>query len=55
MARDLDRRRRRRGRPLGWPMYKWGIKNGKKKNMKMQDEHGQILASGALDTRKMIS
>ena len=25
------------------------------KNMKMQDEHGQILVSGALDPRKMIS
>ena len=24
------------------------------KNMKMQDEHGQILVSGALDPRKMI-
>ena len=27
----------------------------KKKNMKMQDGHGQILVSGALDPRKMIS
>ena len=26
-----------------------------KKNMKMQDEHGQISISGALDPRKMIS
>ena len=26
-----------------------------KKNMKMQDEYGQILVSGALDPRKMIS
>ena len=26
-----------------------------KKNMKMQDEHGQILVSRALDPRKMIS
>ena len=25
------------------------------KNMKRQDEHGQILVSGALDPRKMIS
>ena len=25
------------------------------KNMKMQDEHGQIFVSGALDPRKMIS
>ena len=25
------------------------------KNMKIQDEHGQILVSGALDPRKMIS
>ena len=25
------------------------------KNMKMQDEHGQMLVSGALDPRKMIS
>ena len=25
------------------------------KNMKMQDEHGQMLVSGALDQRKMIS
>ena len=25
------------------------------KNMKMQDEHGQIVVSGALDPRKMIS
>ena len=25
------------------------------KNMKMQDEHGQSLVSGALDPRKMIS
>merc|ERR1712167_162234 len=30
----------------------WGVKNGKK-NMKLQDEHGQILVSGALDPRKM--
>ena len=30
-----------------------GSKMGK--NMKMQDEHGQILVSGALDPRKMIS
>ena len=25
------------------------------KNMKLQDEHGSILVSGALDPRKMIS
>ena len=25
------------------------------KNMKMQDEHGRILVSAALDPRKMIS
>ena len=31
----------------------WGSKMGK--NMKMQYEHGQILVSGALDPRKMIS
>ena len=31
----------------------WGSKIGK--NMKIQDEHGQILVSGALDPRKMIS
>ena len=31
----------------------WGSKMGK--NMKMRDEHGQILVSGALDPRKMIS
>ena len=31
----------------------FGCQNGK--NMKMQDEHGQILVSGALDPRKMIS
>ena len=30
-----------------------GSKMGK--NMKMQDEHGQISISGALDPRKMIS
>ena len=33
--------------------YFWGSKM--QKNMKMQDEHGQILVSGALDPRKMIS
>ena len=31
----------------------WGSKIGN--NMKIQDEHGQIWVSGALDPRKMIS
>ena len=31
----------------------WGSQM--QKNMKMQDEHGQIWVSGALDPRKMIS
>ena len=34
-------------------MTSWGSKL--EKNMKMQDEDGQILVSGALDPRKMIS
>ena len=32
----------------------WGVENAKT-NMNMQDEHGQIWVSGALDPRKMIS
>ena len=31
----------------------WGLKL--EKNMKIQDEHGQIVVSRALDPRKMIS
>ena len=32
----------------------WGVGNAKTK-MNMEDEHGQILVSGALNPRKMIS
>ena len=49
-----------RGRGLEWGGETLDFHNflgGKKweKNMKMQDDHGQILVSGALDPRKMIS
>ena len=40
------------GEPLDFHDF-WGVKT--KKSLKMQDEYGQILVSGALDPRKMIS
>ena len=44
---------KREGKPWIFMTFLVGSKMGK--NMKMQDEHGQISISGALDPHKMIS
>ena len=41
------------GKPWIFMTFSGGSKM--EKNMKIQDEHGQMLVSGALDPRKMIS